>query len=144
MQAVDARHGDPVPWKATLTAWLYQPFASGPRAGVGDTLGAVASYGNERVFGAETLPGSVGAGATLPLPRAESGPEYVRLVHEAMPEVASVPVSVTPTGAVVPAVVSGPRCAVMAVAVGGVASRSIGTYNVVLWDEPFGMTSQRG
>jgi hypothetical protein len=32
------------PAKETATEWLYHPFASGPRAGLGLTLGAVASY----------------------------------------------------------------------------------------------------
>src|SRR5581483_10841182 len=32
------------PVNAIATAWLYQPFASGPRAGAAVTLGGVASY----------------------------------------------------------------------------------------------------
>ena len=66
------------------------------RARAGDTLGGVASYGNASVFGAETLPAlSVQVPPTDAEP--ESGPEYVTLEQEAMPEVASVPETVTPT-----------------------------------------------
>ena len=45
-----------LPLNETSNGWLYQPFASGPRAGDTETLGGVASYLNENVFGADTLP----------------------------------------------------------------------------------------
>ena len=37
------------PTKATWTAWLYQPFASGWRSAFASTAGAVASYFSEYV-----------------------------------------------------------------------------------------------
>ena len=79
-----------LPEKLTATEWLYQPFASAPRAGDGVTDGGVASYWNVVVSGAETLPAtSVQVALTVADP--ESGPEYVADVHEAMPDIASVP-----------------------------------------------------
>lgn len=44
------------PVNDTATAWLYQPFASGARAGLALTLGGVASYLRLNVEGALTLP----------------------------------------------------------------------------------------
>src|SRR6266550_2284880 len=130
------------PWNATSTGWLYQPFASAARPGAGETPGAVASYWNERVFEAETLPA-----LSVQVPPAdaepESGPEYVRLVQEATPDMASVPETATPTAWLYHPFASGPRCALISVAVGGVASRLIGTYSVVVCDDPF-ETSQCG
>ena len=63
-----------VPVKATPTGWLYQPFESAPRAGDAETLGGVASYWNENVFGAETRPAPL---VHVPETEAEleSGPE---------------------------------------------------------------------
>jgi hypothetical protein len=57
----------------------------------------------------------------------ESGPEYVVLVHDAIPDIASVPVVVTPTAWLYQPFASGPRPAAIPVALGGVASRLIGT-----------------
>src|SRR6478609_9252896 len=97
------------PWNATSTGWLYQPFASAVRLGAGDTPGAVASYWNESVFGAETLPAlSVQVPAAVAEP--ESGPEYVRLVQEAIPDMASVPATVMSTGWLYQPFASGSRC----------------------------------
>ena len=112
------------PWKATSTAWLYQPFASAPRAAAAEMLGAVASYWNVSVFGGETLPAtSVQVPLTVAVP--ESGPAYVTLVQDAMPDVASVPAVVTPRAWLYQPFASGARWGVIALAVGGVASRLI-------------------
>jgi hypothetical protein len=83
-----------VPKNPTVSGWLYQPFASGPRDGLGVVEGAVASYLT-----------AADAGSTLPaLSRQEpltealllSGPEYVSgEVQEASPEVASLPEKLT-------------------------------------------------
>jgi hypothetical protein len=110
------------PWNATSTGWLYQPFASAALPGAGETPGAVASYWNESVLAAETLPA---LSVQVPVADAEpeSGPEYVRLVQEAIPEVASVPETATSTAWLYQPFASAARCALIAVAVGGVASR---------------------
>src|SRR5579884_850904 len=105
------------PVNATETAWLYHPFASGPRAGVGVTLGGVESYlsGNEN--GALTLPAtSRQVPATLALP--ESGPAYLTTSHDAIPDVASLPANVTVTGALYQPLPLGCRSAVAPVTVG--------------------------
>jgi hypothetical protein len=79
-----------LPEKATATAWLYQPFASAPRAGDAVTDGGVASYSKLVVLGADTFPAtSVHVALTEAEP--ESGPEYVADVHEEMPDIPSVP-----------------------------------------------------
>src|SRR5437879_5304019 len=69
-----------LPWSATSTGWLYQPFESAVRAGAADTFGGVASYWKERVLAAEMLPA---ASVQVPVTEAdpESGPEYVTAVH---------------------------------------------------------------
>src|SRR5215472_16911208 len=80
-----------VPVKATLSAWLYQPFESGARAGTAVTpVGAVASYWSPSEA-EPTLPAlSVQVPPTDAL--AESGLEYVFVAeHELTPEVPSVP-----------------------------------------------------
>ena len=48
-------------------------------------------------------------------------------MHEAIPDVASVPETLTPTAWLYHPFASGPRCALISVAVGGVASRLIVT-----------------
>ena len=63
-----------VPVKATPTGWLYQPFESPARAGDAETLGGVASYWNENVFGAETRPAPLVHVAETEA-ELESGPE---------------------------------------------------------------------
>jgi len=63
-----------LPWNATSTGWLYQPFASAARAGAADRFGAVASYSNERVLAAETLP-ALSVHVPLADAELESGPE---------------------------------------------------------------------
>ena len=86
------------PANDTPTAWLYQPFVSGGRAGLALTLGGVASYLRLNVEGALTLPAlSVQVPLTVALPL--SGPLYAVWVHEAIPEVGSEPENVTVTGA---------------------------------------------
>jgi hypothetical protein len=62
------------PWKATETAWLYQSFESAPRAGAGETDGAVASYWRGSVLAAETLP-ALSVHVPLTVAEPESGPE---------------------------------------------------------------------
>jgi hypothetical protein len=53
-------------------------------------LGGVASYGNESVFAAEMLP-ALSVHVPLTAAELESGPAYVGVVHEAMPDKLSVP-----------------------------------------------------
>jgi hypothetical protein len=108
--------------KATPTGLLYQPFASAPRAGDADTLGGVASYWNENVFGAETSPAPLVHVAETEA-ELESGPEYVADVQEAIPDTEAVPAAVICTGWLYQPFESGPRWAVNEVTVGGVASR---------------------
>ncbi len=45
-----------VPLKPTDSGWLYQPFESGPRAGVAVTVGAVSSYWKPNVPGLLVFP----------------------------------------------------------------------------------------
>src|SRR5689334_17563165 len=110
------------PLNATSTAWLYQPLLSAPRAGVGVIVGGVPSYLNPSDCGAETLP-ALSRHVPDTLADAASGPPYVATVHDATPEVASVPATLTLTGWLYHPLTSGPRSAEIPVAVGGVASR---------------------
>src|SRR4029453_9283809 len=68
---------------------LYQPFWSGLRAGVTVTAGAVASYASAK-FRPVTLP-ATSVQLPLAIAVALSGPPYVLELHEAMPEVTSLP-----------------------------------------------------
>jgi hypothetical protein len=80
-----------------VTAALYQPFGFAWRSGVAVTFGAVESYLSGYATVAETLPATsrhVPLGAALPL----SGPLYVIAVQEAIPDVASLPFQLIPTG----------------------------------------------
>jgi hypothetical protein len=79
-----------VPLQLIPTGWLYQFLWSGPRAGVTfDAVGRVASYESVKPRGVETFP-APSMHVPLVLSPATSGPLYVREVHEAIPEVASV------------------------------------------------------
>src|SRR5215475_990008 len=113
-----------VPENETVSAWLYQPFESGPREGVPATEGAVESYWNEAVAGS-TLPAlSVQEPLTAALP--VSGPEYVFCgVHDAIPDMPSVPPKETVTGWSYQPFASGPRPSV-AEAFGAVESYASG------------------
>jgi hypothetical protein len=84
------------PLKATPTGWLYQPFASAPREGVALAEGGVESYESVTDFGAETLP-ATSVHVAFTEAELESGPEYDGALHEAIPEVPSVPEAVAPT-----------------------------------------------
>jgi hypothetical protein len=80
-----------VPVNETPSAWLYQPFESGPRAGTAvNPVGAVASYLSPN----EAVPTLPALSVHLPLTDAlaESGLEYVFVAEQAsVPEVPSVP-----------------------------------------------------
>ena len=92
-----------VPVAPTSTAWLYQPFESGPRAAATLADGGVASYLNPNAPGALTLPAtSVHVPATET--EAPSPPAYVGVVQDAIPETASRACEGDRDGAVVPAV----------------------------------------
>jgi hypothetical protein len=109
------------PAKATLTPWLYHPLESGDRAGLALTVGAVASYFNENEPGALTLPATsrhVPATAAAAL----SGPPYVGRSQPAIPEVASLPLNVTVTGALNQPLPFAPRSGAAPVTAGGVLS----------------------
>jgi hypothetical protein len=73
---------------------LYQPFASGGRAAAAVTLGGVASYFSATVCDAERFP-ALSTHVAVTDAELESGPESVVDVHDAMPEVASLPLAVT-------------------------------------------------
>src|SRR5215212_6662089 len=84
--------------KPTATGAVYQPVAPAARAGVAVACGAVASY----LSGSTLLPTLPAASVQLPLTSAAalSGPEYVLdAEHVATPATGSVPVKVTPIGA---------------------------------------------
>src|SRR5215471_12993433 len=108
-----------VPVNATPTGWLYQPFASGSRPGLADTLGGVESYLMPMLALAEFPAASLQEPETLAPP--SSGPEYVAEVHEAIPEVASVPAKATATGWLYQPFASGARPA-LALTFGAVPS----------------------
>jgi len=114
-----------VPEKATVSAWLYQPFASGWRAGLAVTEGPAASYLSPNVEVALRLPA---LSVQVPLTEADpvSGPEYVACVHVSTPEVASVPEKPTKTAWLYQPFESGLRPA-LPVAVGAVESYLMGT-----------------
>jgi hypothetical protein len=113
-----------VPENETVSWWLYQPLESAAREGVPATEGAVESYWNAAVAGS-TLPAlSVHEPLTAALP--VSGPEYVFcVVHEAIPDVTSVPPKETVTGWSYQPFASGPRPSV-AEASGAVESYASG------------------
>src|SRR5207248_1750987 len=79
-----------VPENETVSAWLYQPFASAPRDGVAVTEGPWASNWNAVATAPLVFPA-----LSLQVPLTEtpllSGPEYVTCVQDAMPEAASLP-----------------------------------------------------
>ena len=117
-----------VPEKDTVSAWLYQPFASGWRAGLAATEGPLASYLSPNVEATLRLPAlSVQVPLTEALP--VSGPEYEVCVHVSTPEVASAPEKPTETAWLYQPFASGLRPAVP-VAVGGVESYLIGKETV--------------
>ena len=82
--------------KVTVSAWLYHPFASAPRGGVALVCGAVASYLNPND------PEPVYPALSRQLPATDvdalSGPAWVLAAsHVARPEIASLPVKLTPS-----------------------------------------------
>jgi hypothetical protein len=85
-----------LPEKAIVSAWLYQPFASGGRLGAPLTAGGVASYLSEIaplvVFPAlsRQLPETAAAGL--------SGPLYAGDEQLATPDISSDPKNLTATG----------------------------------------------
>jgi hypothetical protein len=109
-----------VPVSASATGRLYQPFASGARSSDPDALGGVASYLSVALTASFVLPArSVHEPVTVrPVP---SGPAYRGPAQEAMPEVASLPVTPRATGRLYQPFASGSRSSAP-VAEGGVAS----------------------
>ena len=85
-----------VPDALIATVRLYQPPASGSRAGAAVTAGGVESYFSVTARGALTLP-ATSVQAPLTWRDAPSGPAYCGLAHEAMPDTASEPVKATST-----------------------------------------------
>jgi len=85
------------PAQLIVTAWLYQPFASGGRPADAEIAGAVASNFRGNKSDDETLPAT---SAQEPLAEAVllSGPLYVADVQPAIPDSASVPLQVIRTG----------------------------------------------
>ncbi len=86
-----------MPLQLIVTAWLYQPFASGGRPGDAEIAGAVASNLRGNKSEEETLP-ATSAQVPLAEPVPLSGPLYVADVQPAIPESASVPLHVIRTG----------------------------------------------
>src|SRR5436189_456802 len=86
-----------MPEKETVRAWLYQPFASGPRDGVAVAEGPWSSNWNVVATGPLVFPA---LSLQVPLTEAPplSGPEYVTCVQDAMPEGASLPPYCTVSG----------------------------------------------
>src|SRR5436190_23838135 len=108
------------PENETVSAWLYQPFASGWRAGLAVREGPAESYLSPNIEVALRLPG---LSMQVPLTDAApvSGPEYVVCVHVSTPEVASVPEKPIATAWLYQSFASALRPA-LAAAVGGVES----------------------
>jgi hypothetical protein len=110
---------------AIVSGFTYQPFSSGARAGCATTVGGVASKRN--VADASVWFPATSEHWPEALAASESGPEYVVApVHDAIPDVASLPAKVTPTGFAYQPFASGPRASA-ALAVGAVASYSSAT-----------------
>ena len=86
-----------VPANETCTACEYQPLSSGARAGVAVTVGAVESYFTANAAALLVLP-ALSLHTPPTVAEDESGPLYVTLVHEAIPDVASEPTNVIATG----------------------------------------------
>ena len=105
----------------TESAWLYQPFASAPRAGVAVTDGPVASYAKPNAVELLTFPAT---SVQLPDTAADpvSGPEYVTCVQPAIPDVASPPENETVSAWLYQPFESAPRAGVAATPVGALAS----------------------
>ncbi|MCP9484670.1 MAG: hypothetical protein MSC30_02320 [Gaiellaceae bacterium MAG52_C11] len=115
-----------VPDPTTFTGERYHPLPSAPRSGEAVTDGAVASYLRLAEPVALVLPAlSVHVPETETLVPSE--PLYVGLVHEAIPDVASLPVKATATERLYQSPESGGREGEPPVTCGGVASRLIET-----------------
>src|SRR5688572_18064240 len=108
------------PLKLTVSGFRYHPLPSGARSAAALTEGTVASYLSatdvDAVFPATSR--QPAATATDPL----SGPEYVGWSHDAMPEVASAPLTLSPTGWLYQPFASGARPGAAALTCGGVLS----------------------
>src|SRR5262245_9183027 len=119
--AIPERLSDPDTLKST--GWLYQSPTSGPRASETLTDGGVASY---LIGPNDTEPLALPA-LSVQLPENEapvlSGPPYEVELQLAIPDVASVPLNVMPTGWLYQPFASGPRSGDPPVTLGGVASR---------------------
>ena len=97
-----------VPVYATSTGWLYHPFASGLRAGVPATVGAVAS----NLILSDVDPVLPALSVHDPDTRdvaARPGRSTCPDVHDATPEAPSSPVKLKLTGLVYQPLASGPR-----------------------------------
>jgi hypothetical protein len=112
-----------LPEVVKLTGRLYQSPKSGPREREMLTDGGVASYlMGPKVAGELVLPA-----LSVHVPENDafvvSGPEYVVELQLAIPDVASLPPKLMPTGRLYQPFASGPRLGDAPVTVGGVASR---------------------
>ena len=110
------------PLNSTVSGFEYHPFTSGGRAGCATVVGGVESKRKPAEAGARLPALSVHSPATPADP--ESGPAYVAAaVHDAIPEVASLPANEIATGFAYHPFASGARPS-DALAEGGVASYS--------------------
>src|SRR5918996_5229527 len=96
------------PAMANSPGRLYQPFTSGARSAVAEvTWGAVASYFRPNPNGLLLLPA-----LSVQVPGCDalalSGAEYVAVVQDSTPDVASLPVNATETGWLYQPLTSGP------------------------------------
>ena len=110
-----------VPENVIETGWLYQPVFVGCRFGAAVTAGGVASYLTANDAEPLTLP-ALSRQVPVAAPAAESGPEYVVDVHDARPDVLSVPWNDRLTVCVYQPFLSGARSADAPVTVGAEVS----------------------
>jgi hypothetical protein len=110
--------------KLTLTAWLYQPFESGARAGAAPVIdGPVSSYLNAEPAALLLLP-ALSVHVIVPVAELLSGPEYVPPEQPARPDpgLGSLPPPLKATGALYQPAWSGARVGLPPVTVGATES----------------------
>jgi hypothetical protein len=110
-----------VPAKLTVRGFRYQPLPSGGRSTDGVTAGGVTSYLKPKLALLELPATSVHEPDTET--EAPSPLSYDGLVHDATPDIASVPENATDSGLLYHAPESGGRDGLLPVTWGGVASR---------------------
>ena len=110
-----------VPWKLNETGCVYQSPWSGGRLALAPTAGSVPSYFSESVTSVLLPARSLQPPWTFA--SALSGPSYVTVSHDAIPDWASSPWNLKTTGWLYQPSLSGPRLGVPSTFVGGVVSK---------------------